>query len=173
MSSKQPQYTELDLLEAIEEYKTGKFKSMRAAAASRLIPEATFRHRYQGNRQNRQKAHEHQQLLNREQEDILVQWIINMSEWGLAPRRWLVMEMAYRVADRHALESLTGTIGQHWYRRFVQRNASRISSSLSVCLEKNRHVSCSREAFVKFYELVSLIFPILFFLLNFFRLQGY
>lgn len=156
MSSRQPAYTELDMQAAITDWQSGIYKSQRQAAAARGIPEATFRMRVSGKRQSRQKAHVHQQLLDETQEDVLVEWIIGMSEWGLSPRRMLVMEMAYRIADKVTLEAigLSNTIGEKWYDRFVRRHSKHLASSISVALEKIRHTSCSREAFRAFFDLV-------------------
>lgn len=159
MSTRQPLYTELDIQAAIDDYRNGVYKSKRKAAASRGIPESTFRERESGKRQERHKAHVHQQLLTEDQEEISVDWIVKKSEWGLSPRRGLVMEMAYRIADKESIVAmgLTNEIGDKWYERFVKRHSKRIDSSIAGCLERIRHTSCSADAFRAFFDLVCII----------------
>ncbi|RPA71578.1 hypothetical protein BJ508DRAFT_189802, partial [Ascobolus immersus RN42] len=106
--------------------------SINKVAALYGVPARTLSGRLNG-RQDRHTAHEDQQLLTAAQETILVEWIIRYSTWGLSPRKTLVEEMAFRIADIQDVRIYR--IGVHWYERFVIRQSSRISSSLSVTLE--------------------------------------
>ena len=64
---------------AISDLNDGKIKSVRAAAVAYRIPQTTLMARMKG-RATRQVAHQIQQRLLPEQEQILAEWILNIDK---------------------------------------------------------------------------------------------
>ena len=148
-------YTEEDIQDAIRYHRKHPGVSINKAAALYGIPPRTLGGRINQGRQNRQIAHKDQQLLSIEQEEKLVEWIIRCSTWGLSPRKILVEEMAFRIADIQDVRIYR--IGIHWYDRFVVRHSSKIESSLSVTLERFRHNATKPAVIINFFDQIKEI----------------
>ena len=63
-------------------------------------------------------------VLTEEQDDILAKYLIQMSEMGFGLRREMVMEMAYKIAEKtgrkHSFKNKT--TGRAWYEGFQRRH---------------------------------------------------
>ncbi|KAI0991988.1 hypothetical protein K3495_g16198 [Podosphaera aphanis] len=69
---------------ALEDLESDKSLSIRAAAKSYGVSEATIRHRQHGYT-SKLSSHESQQRLSKLQEEYLVEWILEQDEHGFPP----------------------------------------------------------------------------------------
>ena len=83
---------------AIADYKSGKYKSQRAAAKQYSIPFSTFRDRLHGV-PDRSVRNQHQQRLSPEQERFIGEWIIEEDARACPPSHPRVREMATRILE--------------------------------------------------------------------------
>ncbi|KAL7269662.1 hypothetical protein RUND412_007656 [Rhizina undulata] len=84
---------EKSIQKAIKALKSGTKMSIRAVAESFVVPKTTLVYRYKGERQARQQASEHKQLLTPAEERAIVQWAQKLDDWGFTPRLDLVKDM--------------------------------------------------------------------------------
>lgn len=69
---------------ALNDYRTGRFKSLNAAARAYNIVPSTLKYRNKKNI-NRRDSHVQQQLLTPAQEDYFTRWILDIEAVGMAP----------------------------------------------------------------------------------------
>ncbi|KAI1006822.1 hypothetical protein K3495_g1397 [Podosphaera aphanis] len=81
---------------ALENLESDKSLSIRAAAKSYGVSEATIRRRQHGYT-SKQSSHESQQRLSKLQEEYLVEWILEQDEQGFPPTHARAREMAVRI----------------------------------------------------------------------------
>jgi hypothetical protein len=81
---------------AIQAYRNGEQKSIRATAKAYNISKATLCQRLVGGI-TRQQLHTNQQVLSSAQEKLLCQWIHNLDMQGNAPSHDQVREMALQI----------------------------------------------------------------------------
>src|SRR3954452_15424436 len=93
MEPTNPLPQEARLSSAIEAFKNGQFRSVRAAAAAYDIPKSTLADRLHGRRPLSEAQLENRKLLSSE-ETALVQWILSMDERGMSPTIAYVRQMA-------------------------------------------------------------------------------
>lgn len=104
---------------AIKSFQNGQFTSLRAAASTYSVPEATVRARMKGTPYHADKRPTGHKLTQFE-EDSLAEWILSMDLRRAAPRPSTVREMAnILLADRGS--TLSPTVGKNWPSTFVQR----------------------------------------------------
>jgi hypothetical protein len=82
--------------EAIEQFNSGVYTSLRAAAIAYSIPPSTLRGRIAG-ASNSHASHAYQQRLTPEQEAFLVRWILKQEAQGFPPSHARAREMAGHV----------------------------------------------------------------------------
>jgi hypothetical protein len=100
--------------------------SIRRVAKSFGIPEATLRRRRAGGL-DRRSSHAHCRRMSPKQEDILVDWIIDLDKKGFAPNYNTARDMATLVIQKAGdFEPL----GQRWLSKFMSRNPN-ISSIIT------------------------------------------
>lgn len=110
--------TEQRFTSALRDLDSGRYKSIRAAAAAYKIDHSTLGRRRRGQR-NRVESHTEQQLLSSIQEGMLVRWILEAEQAGHAFNHVQLRDMAsivYRASGGN------GQIGKHWVTRFLQRH---------------------------------------------------
>ncbi len=78
---------------AIQAFKRGQFKSLRAATTSYDVPYSTVYDRVNGRPSRRDSQPANRKLTDTE-ESTLVQWILSMDQRGLSPRSDYVRQMA-------------------------------------------------------------------------------
>ncbi len=104
------------ILLAIQAFKQGQFKSMRAAATSYDIPPDTFRRRVQGI-PSRRDSMPNSIKLTPSEESAIVQYILDLDTRGFPPRPQAVQEMAdLLLAERDA-----SPVGKNWTTNFIKR----------------------------------------------------
>ena len=115
--------------DALEAYKSGNYKSYRAAARAFDVSKTTLMERAKG-RITRNLAHEDQQILSAEEEIELAQWITRLTLCGYPPKPYTVKEMAETIRTRRTLgiNDLSAAfvnynkIGEQWVSRFLTRH---------------------------------------------------
>jgi Tc5 transposase DNA-binding domain len=99
---------------------TRKYTSIRAAAAAHCLSHATLTRRLNDGR-SCHTSHEPQQLLSTLQEDMIVQWVLNLERQGYAPSHSQLREMAVRISTHSGGPT---KISGHWISRFLKRHLS-------------------------------------------------
>jgi hypothetical protein len=123
---------EIDLTEAMLEFKAGNFRSIRSAASAYGLPYTTLRDRLRG-AQSRQEAHRNQQLLTMEEEKALVRFCIKLDDLGHP----LNMSIFKRLAVGMLSASRRREVGIHWTNRFLKRNPA-VVAKFSQRLDRQR-----------------------------------
>src|SRR4051794_9556045 len=98
------------------------------------VVERTLRDRKNGGRQQRQKAHLHECLLNPYQEQALVQWICVQDDRGIPPRLDLVRDKVLAIIQQSQSKT---SLGKHWLDRFIKRHPE-LQIRYSQRLERQR-----------------------------------
>ena len=101
---------------AIEAIRTSKKLSVRAAAKLYNVPEATIRHRING-RTSRTDYRPAAQLLTEIEEEVVVQYILDLDSRGFPPSIEDVREMADHILASRGMQR----VGKQWPNRFIQR----------------------------------------------------
>ncbi len=112
--------TEGRLSLAIQAYKLGHFKSLRAVSRSYDVPLSTLSKRYHGipSRRDTQPA---TRKLTSTEEEVLLQRILDLDTQGFPPRVAVVRETADIIlATRN--QQPPQTVGQNWVRNFINRH---------------------------------------------------
>jgi hypothetical protein len=133
---------------AIQALKDGTFTSIAEAAVAFELPKSTLGHRLKG-RQNRQKAHEGDQILSPAAERAVVKWILKLSDHGFPARLDRLWEMIEVVAvkERELLRAryeaegrrniVWDHIGKNWITQFLNRHTD-LASKLAVRMDRQR-----------------------------------
>jgi helix-turn-helix, Psq domain len=116
-------FQEQKIQQALEDLRTQKFPSVRAAAKAHGVNHVTLNRRSKGGI-SKQEARLAQQLLSQHQEGLLVQWILHSETGGYAQ----VREMAVLIST---VSGGPDTLGNNWVPRFPEHH-SRSTRSL-VC----------------------------------------
>ncbi|OQV07721.1 Tc5 transposase DNA-binding domain-containing protein [Cladophialophora immunda] len=119
---------EARIQQAIQDYQTRKYPSIRAAAAANDVNYATLSRRLRGT-QSATLAHEPQQLLSNIQEELLKRWILDLEAQGHAPSYPTVRVLAGIVSESSGGPS---QVGHNWLPRFIQRHPE-IRSKIRGC----------------------------------------
>jgi hypothetical protein len=123
---------ETDLVEAMDEFKAGNFRSIRSAASAYMLPYTTLRDRLRG-AQSRQRAHKNEQLLTVEEEKAIVRFCGKLDDLGHP----LSLPMVKRLAAGMLPPSREREIGKHWINRFLKRNPD-VVAKFSQRLDRQR-----------------------------------
>ncbi|KAL2133138.1 hypothetical protein VTI74DRAFT_2833 [Chaetomium olivicolor] len=122
-----PSYTEQDMQDALNRLHQGP-GSIRKVARDFGIPASTLRCRIKGSLP-RKEAFETHQLIPRDQEDKLVQWVSTQAALALPPSRAQIKEFVARMLEA---EGHSRSVGKGWVKRFFRRNPM-----VLALLEKN------------------------------------
>jgi len=104
------------ILLAIQAFKQGQFKSIRAAATSYDISPDTFRRRVRGV-PSRRDSMPNSLKLTPVEELAIVQYILDLDSCGFPPRPQAVQEMADLLLAEHSRKP----VGQNWTTKFIKR----------------------------------------------------
>jgi len=149
--------------EAIEGVESGRFKDKLEAARRLSIPPSTLYHRAAG-RITRAEAHEAEQILSREEEKELAQWIRRLTIGGYPPKHFVVRQMAEAIRTRRVIgvndESIThvsyDSIGEQWVRRFITRHPD-LETIIGESIDAVRVKETSHEILSKWFNDVKLL----------------
>jgi len=109
---------ETRIQQAISDYETRRYATIRAAAAANDVDRKTLGRRLQGGF-SRPIARETQQLLSNQQEQMLKQWILDLEAQGHAPTFVQIRDLVVVILG---VSDKPPTIGQNWIPRFIQRH---------------------------------------------------
>jgi hypothetical protein len=135
------------LQQAIQDYETRRYPTIRSAAAANDVDRKTLGRRLQGG-VSRAIAHEPQQLLTNEQEQLLVRWILDLEGQGHPPSFTQIRELVLIIRGESAS---TIKIGQKWISRFVQRHPG-IHSKVGKKIHGLRLQSTTPESLTRWFE---------------------
>ncbi|KAI0992576.1 hypothetical protein K3495_g15609 [Podosphaera aphanis] len=132
---------------AIADYKSGKYKSQRAAAKQYSIPFSTVRDRLHGV-PDISARNQNQQRLSPEQERFIVEWNIEEDTRDGPPSHPRVREMASRILEANGDRNPLGKI---WIPHFLKRNP-RVASMVSSKIEAVRAKAADPQQLRAFIE---------------------
>ena len=143
---------------ALLAHKSGKYRSVRAAAIAFSIPPSTLSYRIAG-RASRSQAHESAQILSCAEEKTLVRWLSRLTMAGFPASPALVIEMAEEVRrSRLCLSKTPPTppflrrpIGKHWLDRFRNRHPE-IQGVWTRQIEGVRHNTANLDVVKTYFE---------------------
>ncbi|OAL34023.1 hypothetical protein AYO20_06671 [Fonsecaea nubica] len=111
---------ETGIQQAITDYRTRKYPSIRACATANEVNYATLSRRLKGSTQSATLSHEPQQLLSNAQEVTLKGWILDLEALSGKP---LSFDSVNKLAG--ILSTTTGgsgLVGHNWLPRFIRRH---------------------------------------------------
>ena len=135
---------------AIADINSGRYTSQRAAAKAYNIPRTTLQARING-RPNNAASHAHQQRLNPQQEEFLVEWILEEEALGRPPSHARAREMATRILCMNGDQA---PLGKLWVGHFIKRNL-RVALIIGRKLEALRAEAATPaqvQAFLELFE---------------------
>ncbi len=104
---------------ALNDIKSGRIQSLRAAAKLYDLPLTTL-HRRTNGVSSRVDTYHHRRKMTQLEEDSLVEWVLSMDSRGAAPRPATIREMAnILLATRGANPPLT--VSENWVLSFINR----------------------------------------------------
>ena len=107
------------ILLALDDLKSGRIKSLRAAAKLYELLYATLSRRALG-ASSRVETGRHRRKVTKLEEDSLVEWILSLDSRGAAPRPSTIREMANILLATRG-QSPPPTVGVNWVSTFVKR----------------------------------------------------
>jgi hypothetical protein len=138
--------------DAILEYKSGRYKSVRAYAIAKGVPWSTLQYRLAGHT-SRSHGHENAQILTNAEEKTLVRWLTRLTSIGFPVSPALAVEMADEI--RHSRMQLsrnptqaslhTRPMGDKWLHRFRTRHPE-IQGIWTRQIDGARHKAATAEA---------------------------
>jgi hypothetical protein len=142
---------------AIEAFKNGEFKSLRATAKAWNVSRSTLSYRLHGG-QSCHDAHVAQQACSKGEEQALIQWINDWAAQGFPVRFDMVKCMAkHLILHRSGLgrrETISfRPLSHSWVSRFIARH-KHLQSHIVRLLEVPRGLTCTHENFEKWFEVV-------------------
>ncbi|CAE7002810.1 hypothetical protein P3342_001681 [Pyrenophora teres f. teres] len=133
-------------IDAIESREPGAPFSYRAVAKRFGVDRTTLSRRHKGLRQSNATAHQHQQLLNPQQEHELVLYIERCTRRGLPPTREMVQNFAETIAKC--------SVSERWVSRFLNRHADELTIKWSASIDRNRHNADSEERYKLWFDML-------------------
>ncbi|MCJ1363023.1 hypothetical protein MMC16_002129 [Acarospora aff. strigata] len=145
---------------ALVDFQSKKSDTITGAAVAHGVPKSTLFHRIQG-RRDRATAHQHVQLLNPEEEEVLCQQILLRCRQGWPPRKDAIRDMAIAIIqgrdrpftldpddDNNIDPSMSPTtqalVGKEWPDNFLKRHPA-TKGERTKALMKDRRVSNRKE----------------------------
>ena len=128
--------TEEDVQKALDDIKSGVFKSAYAAEKGTGISRVLLSRRLKGTQKSRAEAHENEQLLTRLEEEALVKWTSALTIAGYPARHHILREMAEEIRTQRVASVNTpgeailvqySPIGINWTARFLERHPQLVS----------------------------------------------
>ena len=146
------------LQKAILAYNEGQYSSYRKAAEAFEVSHDTLRRRIGGGR-TAAEAKETCQLLSREEEAKLAQYILLYGAGGAPVSPALAVEMAHAVMARRfkhggGVEARSGSIGEQWFHRFLRRNPT-LQSLYARKLDQHRFNGANPAVLQHWFDAVS------------------
>ena len=146
------------VLQALDDIKSGKYKSAYEAARELSLTVSTVYRRLQGH-SSRSTARTDQQLLSEAEEYTILKWIKQLSRCGYPVNYKLLGDIASEVLV-HRVGSINtpdqklvqySSIGKNWVPRFIQRHSS-IKSVIGRRIEVNRMDGASKDALIAWFD---------------------
>jgi hypothetical protein len=138
---------ETRMLQAISDYHTRRYTSIRSAAAANEVSHVSLGRRLKGGI-SRAIAREPQQLLPNQQEQILVRWILDLEAQGHPPSFTQVRDLVVII---RGIPTEHSSIGQNWISRFIQRHPE-IRSKVGKKIHGLRLQSTTPESLNRWFE---------------------
>ncbi len=149
---------EEQIKKALDEYRAGKFYSIRGCAEAHGIPASTLNHRVKG-RRDRITAHQGSQALSPAEEETLCDCVLRLCRQGKPPRNGVIRDMAIAIITARerplflnvADISEDGTpkaqpyVAEDWPEHFLARHPA-TKEERSQAMRKDRHVSNKKES---------------------------
>ena len=147
---------------AIKGVKSGKYLSLGEAAEVLSLLQSTLYHRAKG-WSTRIQAHEHEQLLLKEEETELSRWIHRLTDAGYPPKPHTVRDLAETIRLRHVIgindSTVThvsyGTIRHQWVKCFLANPD--LKSLIAEPIESVRVKETSPDIIQKYFDKVNTI----------------
>ena len=141
-------FHEQKIEQALEEFDSHRFPSIRAAAKAHNLPPTTLNRRIQGGI-SKQEARSTQQLLSQHQEALLARWILDLEAGGFAPSHAQIREMAGLVSEDSGGPQ---SVGINWVYRFLRRWPE-IHTKMGVKIDAQRLRNTNPDALEAWFEL--------------------
>jgi hypothetical protein len=100
---------EVNISNALEAFKEGKFRSLRAAAREFGVPPATLDRRYKG-ATSRRGANEHNQACSPAEEKAIIDWLQRCQKQGFPIRHDMLRAMAEYIIAKRTLTNRRDTL---------------------------------------------------------------
>ena len=145
---------------ALEDLRTGKIGSIRAAAERYGLRYETLRDRKRGTA-NRALSHEDQQHLTNAEEKAIVAWIGRVDDYGWPPKIEYVKQIAAGFMRSHGKVKVE--LGRNWITRFLDRHPS-LAAKFATRLDKQRSYASNplvlRDFFTKVCQAIKYQLPL-------------
>jgi len=140
------------MLQAISDYQTRRYTSIRAAAAANDVNHVSLGRRLRGGI-SRAIAREPQQILSNEQEQMLVRWVLDLEAQGHPPSFTQIRDLVLVIRGNS-----TGpfSIGHNWIPRFIRRHPE-IHSKVGKKIHRLRLQSTTPESLNRWFEYFNTI----------------
>jgi hypothetical protein len=144
--------------DALLAHKSGRYRSVRAAAIAFSIPPSTLSYRIAG-RASRSQAHESAQILSCAEEKTLVRWLTRLTRTGFPASPALAIKMAEEIRRGRLQLSKTPPpllrpIGEHWIDRFRVRHPD-IHTLWTRQIEHTRHHAMNSDVLRTWFDAVT------------------
>jgi hypothetical protein len=120
--------------------------SIRGIAKKHGVEYSTLRRRWTGQTGPRAAGYASQQLLSRQQEEGLVEYIGGLTARGLPPTRAMIRNFASNISKQH--------VSNGWVTRFINRNHDHLISKWSAGMDVVRHQADSQRKYEMYFELL-------------------
>jgi hypothetical protein len=115
-------------------------------AAKYDVNQVTLRRRWKGVQAPRETKNITQQNLSPQQELGLVEYINELTDFGIPPTRDMIRNFGSAVAERDLSES--------WVQRFIERNRDHLISRWSTGIDRNRHQADTLDKYDNWFDLL-------------------
>lgn len=130
---------------AIEESRSSTINNISEIARRHGVNRSTLSRRFRGITLPKALRYENIQLLNKQQEDELINWISRQCERCLPPTPTIVANIAAQLAGK--------TPGKNWCSAFVRRHKDRIDSRYLNRLNLSRHRANTRASYLQYFKI--------------------
>jgi hypothetical protein len=146
---------EANIENALQAFKEGKFRSLRAAAREFGVPPTTLDRRAKG-ATSRRTSNEHNQACSPAEEKAIIDWLQRCQKQGFPIHHDMLKAMAeYLIAKRNLTNrrnTLTANhLSHNWPSRFIARHPD-LLSIMSKPIDHARTERCTRKAFEKWFK---------------------
>jgi hypothetical protein len=130
-------------IENLEACKGGEELGYRKTARIFGVAESTLGRRHQGKCGTRAGASHAQQLLLPQQEEVLLKYIVALTERALPPTKVMVHSFAAQISKKE--------VGINWVSRFLKRHQDRIIPKWTTGMDRVRHKADSEGSYSQYF----------------------